>query len=113
MAIFVNIHTHGDTVHHADCEIAIRVVYRDFTQVTRNAQSCCVGLHPYYVQDYTAAEQEEAFQIMHLGHVIAIGEIGLDKRNKIHWGLQQSLLHRQLQIAEQLRKPVVIHCVQV
>jgi TatD DNase family protein len=42
---------------------------------------------------------------------LAVGECGLDKRIKIPFELQQTVFERQLLLAEQYQKPVVIHCV--
>ena len=42
---------------------------------------------------------------------MAVGECGLDKRIDISFELQQTVFERQLLLAEQYKKPVVIHCV--
>lgn len=70
-----------------------------------------IGLHPVDVSD---SSEELLFKIEKLAEgnkeVIAIGEIGLD----YHWYPEQAeqqkeLLHKQIQIAERLKLPVVIH----
>ena len=42
---------------------------------------------------------------------LALGECGLDKRIEVAFELQQTVFERQLLLAEQYQKPVVIHCV--
>lgn len=70
-----------------------------------------IGLHPV---DVSESSDELLFKIEKLAEgnkeVIAIGEIGLD----YHWYPEQAeeqkeLLHKQMQIAERLKLPVVIH----
>lgn len=40
-----------------------------------------------------------------------IGECGLDKCCDTPWTVQMEVFERQIEIAEELRKPLVIHCV--
>jgi len=42
---------------------------------------------------------------------LAIGECGLDKRIEIPLPFQQMVFEKQLELAEQYQKPVIIHCV--
>ena len=64
------------------------------------------------VQSYDAIAIESAYQAMAKKQVWAIGEVGLDKRNKAYWDLQISLFQQQIEIANALQKPLIIHCVQ-
>ena len=43
--------------------------------------------------------------------VIAIGECGLDRRSPICMKTQEEILDVQVGLAEELRKPLIIHCV--
>ncbi len=72
-----------------------------------------LGLHPENIQDdwqkQLSAIHDELFHPHR--HYIAIGEIGLD----YYWDTtrkqeQQTVLHTQMQWAEQLQLPVMIHC---
>jgi Mg-dependent DNase len=70
-----------------------------------------VGLHPWYV----AADWEEQLRI--LGEVagkkrvMLIGETGLDKLCKTDFELQQTVFLRQIELSEEVQKPLIIHCV--
>ena len=73
---------------------------------------CALGLHPSEVED--ADEKEVMAQLkkdaLETPKVLAIGEIGLD----YHWPepapeLQRHWFRRQLQLAGEVNKPVVIH----
>ena len=70
-----------------------------------------VGLHPWHV----GADWEE--QLRMLGEVagkkrmLLIGEAGLDKLCKTDFALQQAAFLRQIELAEEVQKPLIIHCV--
>lgn len=75
---------------------------------------CSVGLHPWLVSavDGERDEQWDWFvQAAHAEKVKLIGECGLDKLQGPELADQQFVLEHCLQLAQDLRKPVVIHCV--
>jgi TatD DNase family protein len=69
------------------------------------------GLHPWYI----GVDWEEQLRI--LGEiagkkrVMLIGEAGLDKLCKTDFALQQTVFLRQIELAEEVQKPLIIHCV--
>lgn len=70
-----------------------------------------VGWHPNMTAQFAPAHLEEIRRMAAHPKAVAIGEIGLD----FHWSyatLDQQLaaLHAQLDLAEELDKPVVFHC---
>ena len=71
-----------------------------------------IGIHPLFIDENRL---ESDFQIVEeklaLPECLALGECGLDKRSETSFDLQQSVLERQLALAEKYQKPVVIHCV--
>jgi TatD DNase family protein len=46
-----------------------------------------------------------------LQHVLAIGECGLDKICSISFELQQKVFSAQIELANTINKPLIIHCV--
>lgn len=70
-----------------------------------------VGLHPWKVdadwQEHVASIRVAAQR----EDVWAIGECGLDKVHGTLLSLQQEAFRAQIAIAEEMRKPMVIHCV--
>lgn len=69
-----------------------------------------VGLHPYDAQEMTEAELTQLEKLAKAEKVVAIGEIGLDyhyencnKEKQIYW------FNKQMELAEKLNLPVVIH----
>lgn len=75
---------------------------------------CSVGLHPWFVSevDWERDEQWDWFvQAARAEKVELIGECGLDKLQGPELIYQQFVLEHCLQLAQDLEKPVVIHCV--
>lgn len=74
------------------------------------AVSACLGIHPWHVDDVTndwAARLHNAL----VKHPRAmVGEIGLDKLHP-DYDVQMDVFTRQMQIANDLRRAVHIHCV--
>ena len=70
-----------------------------------------VGVHPEECGGWTGGELEALRELAHHPKVRAIGEIGLD----YYWEenppreLQKEVLHAQLELAEELKLPVIIH----
>ncbi len=72
-----------------------------------------VGLHPWHIKtprgnDKMLAQVEEALE---LDHVIFVGEAGLDKRSKTSFKEQGRVFEAQAFMAEEYRKPLIVHCV--
>ena len=71
-----------------------------------------IGIHPLYIDENRL---EKDFKIVDkklaLPECLALGECGLDKRSITAFEIQQSVLERQLALAEKYQKPVVIHSV--
>lgn len=70
-----------------------------------------VGIHPWRVQDVTAEEWMRLEEIAAHPQVLAIGEAGLDKCIDTPLSFQQEVFARQVLLAEQVRKPLIIHLV--
>lgn len=69
-----------------------------------------VGVHPHEANTWSNATLQELSILANHPKVIAIGEIGLDYyRNLTLPSLQQQILSQQLELAEQVAKPVILH----
>ena len=73
---------------------------------------CSVGIHPWYI-NFSSLEKD----LVKLGslasekNVLAVGECGLDRLIDVPLDKQEVVFKEQLYIAEQVQKPVIIHCV--
>ena len=71
-----------------------------------------MGLHPWFLDPTRFEEQLAAMQInAEKPEVLAIGECGLDKLTGTTWDLQLEAFRKQIMLAEQLKKPLIVHCV--
>ena len=105
--MFYNIHTHQ--ANDDEGTISIRNFYTDFARATSGV-ICSLGLHPWYLE-HQQRLIDELQRYARLPNVLAIGECGLDKVCNSDWNLQLVAFHRQIKTANELRKPLIIHCV--
>ena len=71
-----------------------------------------IGIHPWFiVEERIEADLVIIESKLQEASCLAVGECGLDKRIEIPMELQEMVFERQLLLAQQYNKPVVIHCV--
>ena len=71
-----------------------------------------MGIHPWHIDENTvAAEMAKVKMASELKNVLAIGECGLDRVCKTSYKLQEKIFIEQLLWANEIAKPLIIHCV--
>lgn len=71
-----------------------------------------VGLHPWYAQPDTWENQLRQLESIVLHPAVKmVGECGLDRLIPLSLEIQLKVFEAQVQVAERVQKPVVIHCV--
>ena len=71
-----------------------------------------IGIHPWFiVEERIEADLAIIENKLQEASCLAVGECGLDKRIEIPMELQEMVFEKQLLLAQQYNKPVVIHCV--
>jgi TatD DNase family protein len=70
-----------------------------------------VGLHPKDIWEDWAIELEKIKKITQHTKCMAVGECGLDKRIDVDFQLQQKVFLAQISWANEIQKPLIIHCV--
>lgn len=106
---YINAHTHSDS--NGD---TISVVHVDPVKnmVLDKSRYYSIGLHPWFIPEKGAGKiLEKIEQASKLEEVVAIGECGLDKFSSVPMELQQFVFEKQVEIAEKVGKPLIIHCV--
>lgn len=106
---FLDFHTHN--LRHADMG--------DFTEIVsihlgqeKPPQYFTVGLHPWWTrQVLTIDQKQQLMSILSDPFCLAMGEMGLDNLKGPEMKDQIEILSSQLSIAQDLHKPVIIHCV--
>jgi len=105
----VNLHTHCLTPE--ESLQVLNVFAQDLKTV--NSQSLySAGLHPWHILENDT--DECLLKIEKAGsdkRMIAIGECGLDRLINTNFEIQQFIFRKQIDIAEKLQKPLIIHCV--
>lgn len=105
---YINIHSHKAEAATPN-SIALRniIVSKDYLP----PYTCTAGIHPWFV-DLDADAQFAALTLFaQQPQVIAVGECGLDKLSDVSWERQLHIFQRQIQLSEDLEKPLIIHCV--
>lgn len=108
MQKFIDIHTH----HQRGTKgISVFNIEENFGQCV-NFNPCSIGIHPWFVTyDSFEVQLKELIRNSTSDTVFAIGECGLDKLCKTEWFLQEQVFMSQIKLANQIDKPLLIHCV--
>jgi TatD DNase family protein len=105
---YFNLHTHS----YSNQEDVVELVNQYPQEFTDAFPNYSIGIHPWFIEeDRIEADLAIIESKLKEPNCLAVGECGLDKRIEISFELQQTVFERQLLLAEQYQKPVVIHCV--
>lgn len=106
-APYIDIHTHSkDKGDHL--KVISLFLGEPYDELNDNPFT--VGIHPYQLSDSMFDNLEQLLS-QYQNRFIALGEAGLDRSINTPIGLQISIFERQLNIALQVGKPVIAHCV--
>lgn len=105
---FFNCHTHKFT----DKPNVLELVNQYPQEFDSSIPNYSIGIHPWYiVQERLESDLDIIESKLKDTNCLAIGECGLDKRIEIPLDLQQQVFEKQLLLAQEYDKPLVIHCV--
>jgi TatD DNase family protein len=109
---YIDIHTHEARPCPGVFSVDNIMAHENRIPEQTNGLAFTFGIHPWYLSeanhDYLI---EEVAKSALLPSVIALGEAGFDRIKGPSPELQRSTFERQIVIAEDNKKPVVIHCV--
>ena len=100
----IDIHTHNstaatDTIFNSGCNYI----------ADRNIS---IGIHPWYIKDKWKSELASIAEWAKAANVVAIGECGFDMlKSPTDILLQEEIFMAHAQLAEEMQKPLIIHCV--
>ncbi|WP_439182161.1 TatD family hydrolase [Carboxylicivirga taeanensis] len=105
--MLINFHTH----HPRNQTNLIQIVNRPICEIiSDHAPSYkSTGIHPWDINNSTTIIDLEVK--VSQKNVVAIGECGLDKLKGPDLAIQKEIFIAQIELAEQLKKPLIIHCV--
>ncbi len=104
---YIDIHTHQSA--HEKEALSVLNRYGNFDRPEGDPY-CSMGLHPWYLTDL-AQQLISLKQYSQHPEVLAIGECGLDALCNTPQSLQEEAFRQQIAWANELRKPLIIHCV--
>ena len=105
---FINLHTHKNSNNLEN----IDVVNQYPSEIENSIQHYSTGIHPWKIiennidQELTLIESH-----LKLPNCIALGECGIDKRIETDLNLQIEVFEKQILLAINYNKPIIIHCV--
>ena len=109
--MFIDFHTHHDRK-------SSNLINLQTLHVTPELQEsdlpniCSLGLHPWFVEKLSWEESWiNLANLAKSSQVVAIGECGLDRNIELPLEVQTSIFKKHIELAEELQKPLVIHCV--
>lgn len=107
---YIDSHCHRPR-NHDDLEIT-SIDVRDFRPGDAEHGFYTLGIHPWFIEGQDTAKAMEMLSAAgHDPNLLAIGECGLDKCIATPLELQIEVLIRQIELAERIGKPLIIHCV--
>lgn len=105
---FFNLHTHKFTNQPGVLELVNQYPWEFDATIPYYS----IGIHPWFiVEERLESDFEIVESKLQDANCLAVGECGLDKRIEVPMELQQMVFEKQLLLAQQYQKPVVIHCV--
>ena len=111
----MNIHTHhvGEGINILDVGEGKAWVEKEKRRELVEGQNVfySVGVHPMKLNELGESVFVGIEDTVRIKKVIAIGECGLDRRSPICMKTQEEILEVQVRLAEELCKPLIIHCV--
>jgi len=109
---FIDIHTHPNHIE-SETIIVQNIFPGDGFAAFTGRNFYTVGLHPWYLK-----KPEENNEMLHIledalefDHVCFVGECGLDKKVAVDFEEQMRVFRAQVFIAEEFKRPLIIHCV--
>ncbi|MDX9881814.1 MAG: TatD family hydrolase [Prolixibacteraceae bacterium] len=106
---FVDIHTHEKK---GTADIEILNVFAQNLHREIELPVCTAGFHPWHLNNY---DEREMINLLHdladRYEILAIGECGIDLTISAEPEKQERLFLKQAGIAENKKKPLIVHCV--
>ncbi len=109
---YIDIHTHS--FQKETDTITVQNIYPGEGFAAFNGRNFySAGLHPWHIKspNQNNAELLMIEEALEFDHVIFIGECGLDKKAKTDFDEQKRVFEVQAFMAEEHKKPLIIHCV--
>ena len=105
---FFNLHTHKFTNNPSILELVNQYPWEFDASIPQYS----IGIHPWYInEERVTSDLKVIEEKLQLKECLALGECGLDKRIEVPMWLQIEVFEKQIALAEQYQKPLVLHLV--
>ena len=105
---FFNLHTHKFTNNPSILELVNQYPWEFDASIPHYS----IGIHPWYInEERVTSDLKVIEEKLQLKECLALGECGLDKRIEVPMWLQIEVFEKQIALAEQYQKPLVLHLV--
>lgn len=109
---FLDIHTHKVATHPGVISIQSLSLTSDIFLAMPKTKPISVGLHPWFAKlDHLELQMKYLAVVANQPNVKQIGECGLDRIRGENLENQLIILAKQIELAEKIKKPIIIHCV--
>lgn len=109
---YIDIHVHGGAPAAGIFILESLMAHEEKVPSEVSGIAYTYGIHPWFLNEHNYKQLLAAVEksVQHPG-IIAIGEAGFDRLRGPSAELQRKVFEEQVAISEELKKPVVIHCV--
>ena len=105
---FFNLHTHKFTNNPSILELVNQYPWEFDASIPQYS----IGIHPWNInEERVTSDLKVIEEKLQLKECLALGECGLDKRIEVPMWLQIEVFEKQIALAEQYQKPLVLHLV--
>jgi TatD DNase family protein len=109
---YIDIHVHGGTPEAGIFILESLMAHENKLPEDFPGVAYTFGIHPWFLNKNNFIQQLDSVKkIAADPGIIAIGEAGFDKLKGPSIELQRKVFEEQIALSEELKKPVVIHCV--
>lgn len=109
---YIDIHVHDGHPRKDIFMVECLMVHEERLPENIQGMAYTYGIHPWFLNENNHAHQiDSVAKIIGQHDIIALGEAGFDRLRGPSLELQRKVFERQVLIAEEHKKPVIIHCV--
>jgi TatD DNase family protein len=109
---YIDIHTHAAKPVSGIYIIENLMAHEELTPEDIPEKACSYGIHPWYLNNKNIDQLlKSVTAVTGFLNLLALGETGFDKLRGPSPELQRRAFEEQIAISEEIKKPVVIHCV--
>ncbi len=109
---YIDIHVHGGKPAPGIFILESLMAHEEKLPADHKGVAYTFGIHPWFLnEDNHGKHILSVEQIVRLPSIIAIGEAGFDRLKGPSAELQRQTFEEQVMISEEIKKPMIIHCV--